>query len=290
MLPGLVRLACLVLPAAAFPQAPAATLWQSAPTGAWRVVWADEFTRPGRPDSSRWGFETGFVRNSEPQVYRPDNAWVERDLLVIEARRERVPNPAHIPGHAHVNRARSHGDYTSASLTTRGRHDFLHGRFEVRARIDTRRGLWPAIWFVGSEGRWPACGEIDLMEWYGGKLHANACWGPDPARNTWDSTARSIAELEALPPARGRPRDLAAWSREFHTWTMEWDDRAVVLKVDGRTLNTIDVAAATVGDTHPFRRPFHLILNLAVRNPDQPDPAGFPARMEVDWVRVWQRR
>jgi beta-glucanase (GH16 family) len=287
--PPVFLLACLPVAASLVAQ-DAPIVWRDSGAGPWQVVWSDEFTRPGRPDPAKWGHETGFVRNQEPQLYRPENAWVERDHLVIEVRRERLPNPDHVPGHASPNRARSHGDYTSASLTTRGKHSFLYGRFEIRGRLDTRRGLWPAFWFVGSEGRWPANGEIDLMEWYGGKLHANACWGPDPARNTWNARAFGIAELEALPPARGRARDLAAWSREFHTWTMEWDARAIVLKVDGKVLNTIDVGAAKVGDTHPFRRPIHLIVNLAVRNPDQPDPASFPARLEVDWVRVWQRR
>jgi beta-glucanase (GH16 family) len=279
----------LLLPALACAQQ-MGRIWTSAAAGPWQVVWSDDFTRPGRPDPAKWGFETGFVRNAEPQIYRAENTWCERDLLVIEARRERVPNPAHVPGHPHVNYSRTHGDYTSASLTTRGLHSFRYGRFEIRGRIDTRPGLWPAFWFVGSQGRWPACGEIDLMEWYGGRLHANACWGPDPARNTWAAAKFTVAELEALPPARGRPRDLAGWSREFHTWTMEWDERLITLKVDGKTLNTIDVTAARVDDTLPFRQPIHLIINLAVRPSDQPEATRFPARLEVDWVRVWQRR
>jgi beta-glucanase (GH16 family) len=265
-------------------------VWRDSGAGTWKVVWSDEFTRPGRPDPAKWGYETGFVRNLEPQLYRPENAWVERDQLVIEVRRERLPNPDHIPHHTNPNLARSHGDYTSASLTTRGKHSFLYGRFEIRGRIDTRRGLWPAFWFVGSEGRWPANGEIDLMEWYGDKLHANACWGPDRARNTWNSRAYTIAEFEALPPSRGRPRDQAAWSRDFHVWTMEWDERIIVLKVDGKVLNTIDVEAARVNGAYPFRRPIHLIINLAVRDLDKPWEGSFPARLEVDWVRVWQRR
>lgn len=254
----------------------------------WKLVWSDEFNAPGRPDPARWDYERGFVRNHEPQWYQPDNARVAEGRLVIEARRERVPNPGYVAGAKEWTRSRAFAEYSSASLTTRGRRSWTYGRFEVRGRLDTRAGTWPAFWFVGDAGGWPACGEIDLMEWYEGKLLANACWGPDPAHDTWRTTKRGWDELAALYPPRAH-RDLEDWSGAFHTWTMDWDDSRIMLAVDGHTLNTVDVAAAKVGDTHPFRQPIHLIVNLAVRAADHPERTAFPARLEVDWVRVWQR-
>ena len=61
-------------------------------------------------------------------------------------------------------RNRESAEYTSASLTTKGLHQWQYGRFEMRGRIDTRLGLWPAFWTLGVAGEWPACGEIDIME------------------------------------------------------------------------------------------------------------------------------
>src|ERR1051325_8652973 len=142
----------------------------------WRLVWADEFDKDGRPDPRNWGYESGFVRNRELQWYQPDNARCERGLLVIEGRRERKANPNFRPGSTDWMTERAYAEYTSTSLLTRGRREWLYGRFEMRARIDTRQGLWPAFWTLGVEGEWPKGVEIDIMEYYGGTLLANVAW------------------------------------------------------------------------------------------------------------------
>lgn len=83
---------------------------------------------------------------------------------MIEARRETKPNPTFEPGSTDRRRGRENIEYTSASLTTRGMHIWRHGRFEMRARLDTRSGMWPAFWTLGTSGGWPSNGEIDIME------------------------------------------------------------------------------------------------------------------------------
>src|SRR5580658_9349428 len=145
----------------------------------WKLMWFDEFDKDGVPDPTKWRYETGFVRNQEFQWYQPENAWCEKGLLIIEGRRERKENPSFDPGSQNWRTSREYAEYTSASLTTRGVISWRYGRFEMRARIDTRSGLWPAFWTLGEEGRWPNSGEIDIMEYYQGTLLANLIWaGP----------------------------------------------------------------------------------------------------------------
>ena len=84
--------------------------------------------------------------------------------------------------------------YTSSSVTTAGKKEFLYGRFEVRARIPVAKGAWPAIWTLGSNMEWPSCGEIDIMEYYQIKgvphILANAAWGTDKQWGAkWNSKA-----------------------------------------------------------------------------------------------------
>jgi beta-glucanase (GH16 family) len=86
---ALVLLAASCAPSS-HPPASAAAPAQSA---GYQLVWADEFDRDGRPDPANWTYESGFVRNQELQWYQPENARVENGLLIIEARRERRPNP-----------------------------------------------------------------------------------------------------------------------------------------------------------------------------------------------------
>jgi beta-glucanase (GH16 family) len=125
----------------------------SAPPAGWTLVFADEFETPGALDPAKWGYEIGYVRNDEKQYYtsRSENVRAENGTLVIEGRREAYQGYA----------------YTSASVNTRRRFEFQYGRVEVRAKLPTGRGTWPAIWMLGTsidQVGWPACGEIDVME------------------------------------------------------------------------------------------------------------------------------
>ena len=124
------------------------------------LVWSDEFTGDGPVAAADWSFENGFVRNGELQWYQPDNAARVNGMLVIEGRREHKPNPRFVAPSAtnasepNASRRawanREFIDYTSASINTRGKHAWLYGRFEIRARIDVRTGSWPAFWTLGA--------------------------------------------------------------------------------------------------------------------------------------------
>jgi len=116
------------------------------------LVWADEFNQDGQPDPRNWSHEHGFVRNHELQWYQPGNAFCDGGLPVIEGRREGRPNPNYQAGSTHWRHRRPTIDYTAASLLTRGKHSWRYGRFEMRARIPTTAGLWPAFWTLGGGG------------------------------------------------------------------------------------------------------------------------------------------
>ncbi len=248
----------------------------------WQLVWADEFNTDGPPDPANWNYERGFERNHELQWYQPENAFCTNGLLVIEARREEKPNPNYSAGSADWKKNRAQIDYTSASLTTRRLREFTYGKFEMRARIDPRRGSWPAFWTLGATPRigWPAGGEIDIMEYYTGTVLANFGYSLD-RKIKWNTVKKPLAELGG-----------EAWAREFHLWTMEWDEEKIVLRLDGAVLNQLDLTEADKADHgNPFRRPQYLLLNQAIGGDCGGDPAQtrFPVRFEVDWVRVYQR-
>ena len=255
-----------------------------------RLVWADEFDTAGRPDPTKWTYERGFSRNEELQWYQEDNARCENGLLIIEGRRERIKNPNYRAGSRNWRTSREFAEYTSANLITKGLHSWTYGRFEMRARIDTRPGLWPAWWMLGVQGRWPAGGEIDIMEYYRGILLANVAWAQAPSPTgrggtQWDDVKIPLADV-------GGPD----WSKQFHVWRMDWNENKIELSVDGRMLNTTDLKDTVnpqgVTPENPFHHAHYMLVNLAIGGTSGGDPSGteFPSRVEVDYIRVYQQQ
>jgi beta-glucanase (GH16 family) len=245
----------------------------------WRLVWADEFERDGAPDPAKWSYEEGYVRNNERQYYtrdRRENARVEGGMLVIEARKEKHP----IPGRG----AGAVATITSASLTTKGRAAWTYGRIMVRARLPAGRGVWPAIWTLGTNMTkvgWPTCGEIDIMEFVGhqpGVVHVNVhTKGFNHLRRNGRGTAFPLADA----------------SRAFHVYGVDWTASGLVFHIDGKRVFTCANDGGGV-DSWPFDAPQYLLLNLAIGGTwggrQGVDDSIFPQRFLIDWVRVFERQ
>ncbi len=248
------------------------------------LVWSDEFDKDGPPDFIKWTYERGFVRNQELQWYQPDNAICENGMLIIEGRRERIENPRYKSDSKNWMLNREYAEYTSASMTTRDLHSWMFGRFEMRGRIDTRPGMWPAFWTLGIDGSWPSGGEIDIMEYYRGILLANAAWASEkPWSPIWDDFKKPITDFND-----------PNWSEKFHVWRMDWDADSIELYVDDLLLNTIDLEETINKDEqgeNPFHQQHYIILNLAIGGTQGGDPSEteFPAKLEVDYIRIYKK-
>lgn len=255
----------------------------------WKLVWSDEFDKPGLPDPAKWNYETGFVRNREAQYYtasRLENARVENGCLVIEARKESFKNPA-FDAAANTNdwiRSREFASYTSASLTTRERFSWTYGRFEVRAKLPSGRGVWPAIWTLGTNEAnvgWPACGEIDIMEMVG--------FRPDMIYG-------HIHTLESVKTKKvkdGTGLKVFGASDDFHVYAIEWDSNQMDFLVDGKKYYTYH-NPHTGEAAWPFDKDQYLILNLAIGGAwggaKGIDDTIFPQRFYIDYVHVYQKQ
>lgn len=249
----------------------------------YQLVWSDEFNNSGRPDPASWDYEKGFVRNEEHQWYQPDNASCNAGMLTIEAKRTSLPNPLYVDGSKDWRKKRPTIDYTSSCILTRGKKEWLYGRFELKARIDISEGIWPAWWTLGVNKPWPGNGEIDIMEYYRGKLLANiACLGANRQAH-WFSNTFSIDSLGGK-----------SWAEKFHVWRMDWTEEYIALYVDDQLLNkvTLDKLANKDGSGfNPFKQPHYMLINMAIGGMNGGDPSvtSFPRKFEVDYVRVYQK-
>ena len=247
----------------------------------YQLVFSDEFNVDGRPDPKKWRYELGFVRNRELQWYQRSNASISNGSLVIEGRRERVVNPQYEAGSQDWRKNREYAEYTSACIKTYGIKSWTYGRWEIRARIDARPGLWPAIWTVGDRGPWPQSGEIDLLEFYSDSILANTVHG----------TGGGVWNTGKFPYSKFTEKD-KDWGSKFHTWKMDWTKDHIRLYLDDELLNESKLSKAVNPDgRQPFQEPHHLLLNLAIgSNAGDPSKTTFPGKFEVDYVRIYQQK
>ncbi len=240
-----------------------------------KLVWQDEF-EGNSLDFSKWGIEVNAFGggNNELQIYtdRSENVRVEDGCLVLEARKERT-------GISGTER-----DYSSGRVRTKNRGDWKYGRIEVRAKLPSGQGVWPAIWMLPTQdlyGGWAASGEIDIMEMKG--QEPNIILGTLHHGDVWPKNAYSGDSFK-LP--NGMFED------DFHTFAIHWQPGKIEWFVDDKLYQTQTKWSSSGGPfPAPFDQEFHLLLNLAVGGnflgpPDASTP--FPRKMLVDFVRVYQ--
>ncbi len=252
------------------------------------LVWSDEFNYEGKPDSSSWIYEKGFVRNQELQWYQSENANCNNGVLLILGKKEKVKNPGFVTPATNWRDEREYAEYTSSSIQTRGKKQWLFGSFEIRARIDTAHGSWPAIWTLGISKPWPSNGEIDIMEFYRindvPTILANFAWGTEK-RNAakWDDLKKPLSDFTGADPE---------WTKKFHVWRMDWNRDSVNLYLDDQLLNSTSLKSTVNPDGfNPFLQPHYILLNLALgANGGDPSRSVFPIKYEVDYVRVYQSK
>ena len=239
--------------------------------GQWELVWNDEFNYEGLADESKWNYESGFVRNREKQYYtkaRPENARVEDGALIIESRKEKYAG----------------GDYTSASLHTWHKAEWLYGRIEVRAKLPTGKGMWPAIWMLGVNRRqvgWPACGEIDIME--------NVGFDPDVIH----ANIHTKAYNHKIGTNKGaKIRDKKPYE-QYHVYAIEWFEDRIDFFFDDEKYFSFENEGKR-NDAWPFDKPHYLILNAAVGGSwggqKGIDDNIFPQKYDIDYVRVFRQK
>lgn len=243
------------------------------------LVWSDEFDENGPIDQSKWFAQTklpqnGSWFNGEIQHYtdQVENASVENGILRLKAIKETFTDQGQTK------------QYTSARLNSK--FAFTYGKIEVRAKLPSGVGTWPAIWTLGKNIQesgaywqtqgygtisWPACGEIDIMEHWGDNQNfvQSALHTPSSFGGTINKGGQNI------PTA----------STEFHTYSVTWTPERMIFSVDDVVHYTYQPSDLN-SDTWPFDKDQYILLNIAI----QPSisPSFTESSMDIDYVRVYQ--
>jgi beta-glucanase (GH16 family) len=230
------------------------------------LVWSDEFNDTSL-DASKWA----------PEV---KDVWYNNELEATTSSRNNVNVTG---GNLNITAIKENYNgrtFTSGRINTKGKKDFNFGRVDVRAKLPKGKGVWPAIWMLGSNDStapWPACGEIDIMELRGSTPNINNTtmhFGTTAADHKYKGTQYTLPTGD--------------FSADFHTFSVVRALNQMQFFVDGTMYYTFKSSDAT---PYPFNNPFYVILNLAIGGDFDGNPDAnttFPQTMQVDYVRYYQ--
>lgn len=233
-------------------------------------TWSDEFDYTGLPNSAKWNYDIGGDGwgNNELQYYTDNikNVEVGNGLLTITARKESLNGK----------------EYTSTRLISKNKGDFLYGRIEVKAKLPTGKGTWPAIWMLPTDwayGGWPKSGEIDIMEHVGydqDKVHISV---------------HTEAYHHSINTQKTATKMVPGSSTAFHTYRVDWTPYSVRGFIDGEQMFQF-INEGKGSAVWPFDKRFHLLINVAFGGnwggAQGVDPSVLPQKLEVDYVRVYK--
>lgn len=256
------------------------------------LIWQDEFNGTAL-DMNKWSYEQGYYISDDPHSWgwgnaelehytdSSQNVFVQDGQLNIRALYE----PKSFP--QDPNR---YAQYSSGKINTKDHFTFQYGRVDIRAKLPTGDGIWPALWMLPEDsvyGAWAASGEIDIMEAKGrlpgttsGAVHYGGQWPVN----------RYLAGEYYFPEGQ-------TFANDYHVYSLIWEEDSIKWYVDGTFFFKVSKeqwysVAAPNNPNAPFDQPFYLIMNLAVGGHFDggltPDPSDIPATMQVDYVRVYK--
>jgi beta-glucanase (GH16 family) len=238
----------------------------------YKLVWSDEFDKDGLPDNTKWGYDVGGNGwgNNELQYYtnaRVENARIVNGNLIIEAKKESF----------------SGRNYTSARLLTKNKAQWTFGKFDIRAKLPTGTGMWPAIWLLSANDplHWPDDGELDIMEEVG--FNQTTTYG----------TVHNFLYNGANGQQKGSYKLVNDANNAFHVYSLEWTTDQIKFSIDSVEFFTYtDPKLGANG--WPYFKDFFMILNIAVGGnwggQKGVDDSIFPQQMLIDYVRVYQKK
>lgn len=175
---------------------------------------------------------------------------------------------------------RKKAEYTSSSINTKGKFEFKYGVLEVKAKIPTADGSWPAIWLLGVDEKWPFCDEVDVMEYFlcndSPSILANFMWSNNGEKN-WSTKHISLNYFKSKD--RG-------WEDKFHIWKLDWQEDYMRIYIDNELINEINISNIK---GNKFKKKYYILLNLAIGHKGlKPKDSDLPLVYEIEYIKVYQ--
>ena len=252
-------------------QAAAVQATYYAPEG-YKLVWQDEFNEGTELNPADWTHEVQKDHwvNNELQNYVNHKTPQGRNVTDI------------MDGKLQIHCFKEDGKIYSGRVYAKVKSGWTYGYIEASIKLPKGKGTWPAFWMMPVNFRsWPADGEIDIMEEVGyhpnyvsSSLHANAHVHSNGTQVTHEMLCQGAED-------------------EFHTYAIKWTHENITTYVDGKVQLSYDNRGKG-RDDWPYDDPFYVIFNLAWGGSwggaQGVDESALPCTMEVDYIRVFQKK
>ena len=264
------------------------------------MIFNDEFDG-GKLDTNKWSYDEGFLLeeddintagwgNQELEYYTRDNVSVKDGKLNIDMKKQ-----SKIFTQKGDSTKKAEAKYSSGKITTKDKFSVKYGRVDFRAKMPTGTGVWPAMWMLPNDsvyGSWPLSGEIDVFEGRG--RTPNMVFGTLHYGSQWPNNINSSDAFDMT-----KNGNVKTGIDDWHVYSVVWDAENIKIYCDGKCYFKCTAgewySGSDRGNTYaPFDQRFYLILNLAAGGTFDsgyvPDDNFTSAMMEVDYVRVYQRK
>lgn len=233
----------------------------------WTLVWQDEFTE-SKLDPRKWSL-----------CKRGKADW--NNTMSDDARLLKISEGVlHLRGIQNKQKGKGASPYLTSGVNSKGKYEFQFGKVQIRAKFKSAQGAWPALWMLGAEKGWPANGEMDLME------HLNF----DRKIYQTVHSEYTIKVDKTNTPQKGA---VASIKRDdWNTYGCEWDADKVVFTVNEKPTHSYPRVPEKGAKQYPFTQPFYFVLSMQIGGKwvGKAKPEHYPAEMQVDWIRVYQKK
>ena len=249
--------------------------------GGWNFAWGDEFNG-SKLNTEKWKMELGVIRNQDAvQTYTKDCVKVRGGKLLLISKAKETRNSNYEPNNKNWTHQIKTMPYASGSVTTRDvKHFECPGRLEIRAKVPRAKGVWPALWTMHvNQYGWPANGEIDILEHI--SQEPDTCYSIFRWGVNGGNQEHKVIRTTQLPD----------YSKDFHTYVLEWDEEVMRILIDDKEVGRVRIAEANYPDgNNPLRTPCYLIMNTAIDGwAEAPEASQYPVQFEIDYVRYYTK-
>lgn len=229
----------------------------------WKLVWKDEFSKTQLNKKS-------WTRHKRNKADWANTLSQKKSLLKIKN------GILHLKGIVNKDK-KDKAPFLTAAINSKGKVSFKYGKVQIRAKFDSAKGAWPALWMLGEKGGWPANGEIDLME------HLNYD----------DFVYQTVHSKLTVNKGKGPQKSTTVKidKDDWNTYGCEWDKDKIVFTVNGKVTHTYPRVEG-LKDQWPFKQKFYFVLSMQIGGSwvGKGDPKDYPAEMQVDWIRLYKAR